>query len=251
MDIFYIILFFVLGTEIGSFLNVVIDRLPEGQSLVSPPSHCPSCGVRIRSRDLIPVFSYLVLRGRCRDCHTGIPQRIFWVELVTGAAFAALWVHYGWSAEFALLAVYSCLFLVILVIDLKYRLILNKITYPGIAFALATVPLWDELTYIEALVGGGVGFILLLAVVVLSRGGMGWGDVKMAALMGFAIGFPVIFVGLFVGIMAGGTMAVILLATGRRGRKQAIPFGPFLAVGAMTALIWGDLIWDWYLHPFD
>ncbi len=250
MEAVRIIFFFILGIEIGSFLNVVIDRLPAGQSLVRPPSHCPVCNTRLRARDLIPVFSYLWLKGRCRYCAAPIPRRVFLVELATGGAFAGLYAYYGLTAQFGLLAAYACLFLVIFVIDLDHQLILNKLTYPGAVFALATVPLWDDLSFPEALIGGAVGFALLFTVVVLSRGGMGWGDVKMAALMGLALGFPIIFVGLFIGIVIGGLVAIALLVTGKKGRKQVIPFGPFLAVGAMTALLWGHILWDWYTKPW-
>ncbi len=250
MDILWIIILFVLGLEIGSFLNVVIDRLPDDKSLVKPPSHCDNCGTRLKPIDLIPLVSYLWLRGRCRYCGTHLTQRIFWVELATGLSLALLWVKYDWSNDFWILAVYACLLIVIFVIDLNTQLILNKITYPACVFALATVPLRDEVTYLawrdNALIGGAVGFAVLFLVVVLSRGGMGWGDVKMAALMGFALGFPIIFVGLMIGILCGGIIATFLLILKRKGRKQAIPFGPFLAIGAMTALIWGNTIWDWY-----
>ena len=249
MEAVRIIFFFILGIEIGSFLHVVIDRLPAGQSLVRPPSHCSACGTHLKARDLIPVFSYLWLRGHCRYCGTPIPPRILWIELVTGGAFAGIYAYYGLTTQFGLLAAYTCLFLVIFVIDLDHQLILNKLTYPGAIFALATVPLWDDLSFPEALIGGAVGFALLFLVVVLSRGGMGWGDVKMAALMGLVLGYPLIFVGLFVGIVIGGIVAITLLATGKKGRKQVIPFGPFLAIGAMTALLWGHILWDWYIHP--
>ena len=134
----------------------------------------------------------------------------------------------------------------IFIIDLDHQLILNKITYPMAVFALATAPLRSEFTFVEAVIGGVIGFALLFLVVVVSRGGMGFGDVKFAGLMGLALGFPVIFVGLFVGIVTGGLFAIGLLMSGRKGRKQAIPFGPFLVIGAMTALLWGEIIWDWY-----
>jgi len=254
MDILWTIIFFILGTEIGSFLNVVIDRLPEGRSLLAPPSHCDNCGTRLKPIDLIPLISYLWLRGRCRYCGAHIPLRVFLVELATGLTLALLYFGYGWSHEFWIFSVYGCLLIAIFVIDLNTQLILNKITYPACIFALATVPLRDELTYIDswrgnALLGGAAGFIMLFLVVMVSRGGMGWGDVKMAGFMGLATGFPVIFVGLFIGIIIGGLVAIALFVMKRKGRKQAIPFGPFLAIGAMTTLIWGQGIWDWYLHP--
>lgn len=241
-----IITFFLIGIAVGSFLNVVIDRLPNDQSLLRPPSHCPNCNTQLARKDLIPILSYLRLRGRCRYCQSRIPQRMLWIELATGIVFALLWWHYGPWAEFALLAVYFCLFEVIFFIDLDHQLILNKIVYPASIFALATVSLNPEVSLPEALIGGAVGLGLLLGVVIASRGGMGLGDVKMAGLMGLALGFPVIFVALFVGIVIGGIFAIGLLLMKKRGRKAAIPFGPFLAIGAVTALIWGQSIWDWY-----
>lgn len=157
---------------------------------------------------------------------------------------------YGLSAELGVLIVYTCLFITIFVIDLEQGLILNKLTYPAMIFALATVPLRADLTVIDSLIGGGIGLVLLLLVVVISRGGMGWGDVKMAGLMGLATGYPIIFVALLTGIILGGLFAIGLVLFRRRGRKDTIPFGPFLAIGAMIALLWGNVIWDWYTTPF-
>lgn len=245
-----IFVFLLVGLALGSFLNVVIDRLPTGQSLVRPPSHCPGCGQRLAPLDLVPLGSYLLLRGRCRYCGATIPQRIFWVELATGLLFMLLFWLYGLSAELGVLIVYTCLFITIFVIDLEQGLILNKLTYPAMIFALATVPLRADLTVIDSLIGGGIGLVLLLLVVVISRGGMGWGDVKMAGLMGLATGYPIIFVALLTGIILGGLFAIGLVLFRRRGRKDTIPFGPFLAIGAMIALMWGNVIWDWYTTPF-
>ncbi len=252
MDIFWIIIFFILGTEIGSFLNVVIDRVPAGKSLVSPPSHCDNCGTPLKPRDLIPLISFLWLGGRCRYCGIQLTPRIFMVELATGLSLALLFAGYGWDHIFWIFSLYACLFIAIFVIDLNTQLILNKMTYPACIFALATTPLRDDLNFIESvtgnvLIGGFAGFGLLFLIVIVSRGGMGMGDVKFAGLMGLALGFPLVFVGLFVGIMIGGIVAMVLIATKRKGRKQAIPFGPFLVIGAMTALNWGDTLWNWYL----
>ncbi len=246
MENLWAIFFFALGTEIGSFLNVVIDRLPEGRSLIKPPSHCENCGTSLKAVDLIPILSYLILRGRCRYCGEGVTIRIPLVELVAGVLLASLWIGYGPSHEFWIFGIYGSLLIAIFVIDLDHQLILNKMVYPACVFALATVPLRDELGFVDSVTGCAVGFFLLLAIVLVSRGGMGLGDVKMAGLMGLALGFPIIFVGLLVGILTGGFVAIILLIMRRKGRKQAIPFGPFLAIGAMTALIWGNTLWDWY-----
>ncbi len=245
-----IVVFFLIGIALGSFLNVVIDRLPQGQSLVSPPSHCPRCGKRLARLDLIPLFSYLRLRGRCRYCGTKIPQRLFWVELVTGLIFALLWWRYGTGAELVILSVYSLVFIVIFVIDLDHGLILNKVVYPASAFALATVPWRSDITLSDSLIGGAVGLFLLALPAFISRQGMGMGDVKMAGLMGLATGFPVVLVALFLGIVSGGLVAAGLILSGQKGRKDRIPFGPFLAVGALVALLWGETIWDWYRGPF-
>ncbi len=256
MYILWTAIFFILGVEIGSFLNVVIDRLPvEGKSIIRPRSHCDNCHNVLERKDMIPLISYLWLRGRCRYCGVHIPIRVFFVELATGLTLALLYYGYGWEHEFWIFSIYGCILIAIFVIDLNTQLILNKIVYPACVFALATVWLREDLNYIDsvegnAFIGGAFGFALLFAIVVASRGGMGMGDVKMAALMGFALGFPHIVVGLFVGIMAGGIVAIALLAMKRKGRKQAIPFGPFLAIGFMTTLIAGDTLWEWYLNPF-
>ncbi|MFO8101462.1 MAG: prepilin peptidase [Dehalococcoidia bacterium] len=257
MDILWAIIFFILGTEIGSFLNVVIDRLPAGKSILRPPSHCDNCGTPLKAKDLVPIISYLYLRGRCRYCGAHISFRVPLVELAAGLTLALMWWGYGWDHEFWIFSLYGCLLIAIFVIDLNTQLILNKMIYPACIFALATVPLRDELNYIDsvtdnALLGSAVGFALLFLIVVLSRGGMGLGDVKMAALMGLALGFPHIFVGLFVGVLTGGIVAIGLLIMKRKGRKQAIPFGPFLAIGFMVTLIWGNTLWEWYANnPLD
>lgn len=245
-----ILVLFLSGIALGSFLNVVIDRLPQGQSLVRPPSHCPACGKRLAAQDLIPLLSYLWLRGRCHYCGARIPLRLFWVELATGLIFTLLWWRYGASAELLILAVYSLVFITIFVIDLDHGLILNKVVYPASLFAVATIPWHSDITLGDSLIGGAVGLALLALPAIASRRGMGMGDVKMAGLMGLATGFPVVLVALFIGIVSGGAVAAALILSGQKGRKDRIPFGPFLAVGAMVALIWGDTIWDWYRDPF-
>jgi leader peptidase (prepilin peptidase)/N-methyltransferase len=171
--------------------------------------------------------------------------------MVTGLIFALLWWRYGPGAEFGILAVYSCVFIVIFVIDLDHSLILDKVVFPASVFALATIPLRDDITFAESLIGGVTGLILLGLVVfvipmLIGREAMGLGDVKMAGMMGLATGFPVIFVALFVGVISGGLIATGLIVSKRKGRKDFIPFGPFLAVGAMVALVWGNTIWNWY-----
>ncbi len=244
------ILAFVLalfGIAIGSFLNVCIDRLPAGKSLTYPPSHCDVCQHRLSPRDLIPVFSYLWLRGRCRYCCSAIPRRVFWVELGTGLFFAFTYWYYGSSIVFAVNDFYFCLFLIIWIIDLEHGLILNKIVYPASVVALI-ISVFLSPGIVDAVIGGAIGFVLLLIVALVSRGGMGWGDIKMAMLIGLVVGYPLVFVALLMGIILGGLVGGFFLLTKIKGRKDAIPFGPFLSLATMIALLWGSDILHWYLR---
>jgi len=258
MEITLIVVFALLGTAIGSFLNVCIDRLPIGKSLAYPPSHCDACQHRLLPKDLIPVFSYLWLRGHCRYCQAPIPRRVFWVEFGSGLLFALIFWRYGLSAEFAVNALYCCLFIVLGVIDLEHKLILNKITYPAAAVALIISVLLPQaevihlpwLENINGVIGGAIGFVLLLIPALILRGGMGWGDVKMAALIGLVVGFPLVFVALVMGLILGGLVAGILLLFRIKGRKEPIPFGPFLSLATMATLLWGHNIFNWYLGLF-
>ncbi len=245
----------LVGLAVGSFLNVCADRLPRTESVVTGRSHCDGCKRQIRTRDLIPVVSYVALKGRCRDCGARIPRRVVAVELVTGLIFAGLYLGYGATVTFALLAVYAAILIVVFVIDLEHSLILNRVVMPALlcAFLVAALvpPQWlgtlGPHPVVSAAAGAATGFVLLFIIALVARGGMGWGDVKFAAFMGAATGFPLIFVALFCSIMLGGIVAIILLVSGRKGRKQAIPFGPFLALGTMITLLWGPQILGWYL----
>lgn len=260
MEILLILSFAILGLAIGSFLNVCIDRLPRNESIVFPPSHCEACQHKLSAKDNIPLFSYLRLRGRCRYCQASIPRRIFWVELATGLIFAFL---YWWCVvfnhelgivAFGVMAFYACLFIIIFVIDLEQGLILNKVVYPGmvVALLLALVPEpgFSQLAAMRvanAAIGGGIGFAIFLVIAIVSRGGMGWGDVKLAALIGLATGFPLVFVAIIMGAILGGIVAVALMIAKKRKRQETIPFGPFLVLAAMVTLLWGSNILNWYL----
>ncbi len=262
------VIFVLLGMIIASFLNVCADRLPAGQSLVYPPSHCPACSRRLAVKDLIPVFSYLWLRGRCRYCRAPIPRRVLWVEIATAALFGLAFWQYGLSIELPIALFYISLFMVILVIDLEHGLILNKMVYPALLVALVIsifVPP-SQLAHVsggvaylmeglpqagiaQAAIGGGIGFVVFFLIVIVSRGGMGFGDVKLAALIGLVTGYLVV-VALLMGMILGGLVAVILLGFKIKKRKEAMPFGPFLAVAAIATLLWGSDILNWYLGIF-
>jgi len=256
MDIILAIIIGLLGLAIGSFLNVCIDRLPANEKLSYPPSHCGACQHPLHPIDLIPVISYLLLRGKCRYCGAGIPQRILWVELTSALMFATLFWFNGLTVHFAVLAFYYCVLTVIFVIDMERQLILNKIVYPVAIISL----LISVLTYedgmvaglVQSLIGMGVGVVIILLVVVLGSlllrmEAMGMGDVKMAGLMGLMLLWQNFLVALMLAIVGAGLLAIALLIFKRKGRKDAIAFGPFLAVGTFVALLWGTNILDWYL----
>ncbi len=248
----------------GNFLNVVADRLSAGRSIISSLSYCPNCRRRIASRDLVPVLSYIWLKGRCRYCRTVIPVRFLIVDLCTGALFAFLYWHYGISWELAIVVVYCCLFVILIVTDLEHGILPNTIVYSGMIIALVfaglgyllgfepsfsadTVPRLTKLWIANAAIGGGVGFVILFIIALIFRGGMGWGDVKLAGFIGFAAGFPLILIAIFLAVFGGGIVAGILLLLKVKRRKETIPFGPFLALAAMATLLWGKDLLYWYL----
>jgi|WetSurMetagenome_2_1015567.scaffolds.fasta_scaffold201806_1 leader peptidase (prepilin peptidase) / N-methyltransferase len=256
MEIYLTVIFGIIGAAIGSFLNVCADRLPAGKSLISPPSHCDGCGKRLSNIELIPVFSYIVLRGRCRSCQTKIPLRVLLVELGCGLLTAFLFWYKGLTLDFAIIAFYSYIFIVIALIDLQHQLILNKVVFPCLIAALIIAPFFiksgDGLLahFVNALIGGAVGFVFLLIPAVVTRGGMGFGDVKMAALIGLATGFGEVLVAVLGGIILGGLTAIFLLVFRIKKRKEAIPFGPFLSLATIVTLIWGTGILNWYVGIF-
>ncbi len=261
------VIFALLGIAVGSFLNVCIDRLPEGKSLVYPSSHCDSCQHPLSPRDLVPVFSYLWLRGRCRYCQVHIPLRSLWMEIGYGFLFALTYWLYGLSVDFAVIIFYCCLFMAIMVIDLEHNLILNRITYPAAVVALLisifrpytgfvviSLP-WPIIAsgvtgIVNSVLGGVAGFAFLLIPALINPRGMGWGDVKMAGLMGLVLGFPLIFVALVIGVVLGGLIAIVLLLFRIKKRKETIPFGPFLSLATMATLLWGSNMLHWYLGFF-
>jgi len=224
VEIILTVFFALLGAFVGSFLNVCIDRLPAGKSVVYPPSHCDACRHRLTPKDLVPVFSYLWLRRRCRYCQAPIPRRLLWVEVGSGLLFAFTYWHYGLSVDFAVITSYCCLFIVLMVIDWEHKLILNKIVYPAMVVALIisiflpSLPSSSIIGFalswpagVNGVIGGAIGFALLLIPALIYRGGIGWGDVKIAALIGLITGFPLVFVALLIGVVLGGVVAGILL----------------------------------------
>jgi leader peptidase (prepilin peptidase)/N-methyltransferase len=256
----------VFGLVIGSFLNVVIARLPEGKSLWSPRSACPGCGTPIAWYDNVPLVSYASLRGRCRGCAMRIPWRYPVVEAVTGLAFGLAYAVLGPTPLFAVAAVLLAMLIAITAIDLRLQIIPDAITLPGIALGVAaslvtgrpgvrvawlgiTAHSWPAVL-VDSLLGILIGGGIFLAIILASGGGMGGGDMKLGAMLGAFLGWQLGLLALMLAVLTGGLVAVALLALGRRGRKEAIPFGPFLALGGAVAFLWGDALLGWYLDRF-
>ncbi len=237
----------LLGAVAGSFANVAIHRLPRHESVITPRSRCPHCGALIRARDNIPLLSFLWLRGRCRDCGGRISWRYPLVEASTAALFLALWWRFGFSAEALAAAIFAVIMVVVIFVDLDHQIIPNALTYPGLAVGLVLALIGgpgEVFIRLAAAVGAGLIFLLIA---VLSRGGMGGGDVKLAAVMGAFLGWPLIAAAMFLSFTLGGIVGVALLLARRRGRKDPVPFGPFLAAGGLAALFWGNALIQWYL----
>jgi len=241
----------LFGAVFGSFLNVVIHRLPRGESVASPPSHCPKCGNPIKPRDNVPVLSWLLLRGRCRHCGEPISGRYPFVEALTAILLGAVVLRFGADRDAWLGIVFVLVLVPVAFIDLDHRIIPNKITGPAAVLAIALVVLTRRDDLVEHLIAGAAAGGFLLAAALAYPAGMGMGDVKLAGVMGLFLGRsvgPAMLIALLAGTVIG---AVIIARKGRaEGRKTAVPFGPFLALGGLAGLFAGDEIVDWYLDTF-
>jgi leader peptidase (prepilin peptidase)/N-methyltransferase len=243
---------FVFGALVGSFLNVCIHRIPGGESIAFPASHCPQCKAPIKPYDNIPVLSYLLLRGRCRSCAAGIAIRYPLVEMLGGIAAVGALCAYGLSAEALLIFAFLAALIVITFIDLDHQIIPDAISLPGIFVGFAAALLFGTPTWLDSLIGIALGGGLLWAVAegyarLTGREGMGGGDIKLLAMIGAFLGWRAIPVTLLIGSLLGSVIGVSLMVVRGRDTKMAIPFGPFLAAGAVVALFWGEPLIDWYL----
>ena len=257
-------LMFALGASVGSFLNVVADRLPEGRSILGPASHCPACKTPLRPVDLVPIISYLWLRGRCRYCGASIPFRLVAVEASTGLLFMLIFLRLGLGPEFAVAAIIGAFLMAISIIDMEHGIILKNMLLSAMVVALALAPFWPSLSMERpffatsgamgsvgnSLVAGAGAYLFFSVILLVYPKGMGTGDAKLAGVLGLFVGFPEVLVAVWLAVVGGGLIAITLLALRRRGRKSSLPFGPFLAAGAMAALLVGPELVDWYLGWF-
>ena len=254
-DTLALIAFAAFGLAVGSFLNVCIHRVPRRTSVATPPSACPNCGYQLRAIDNIPVLSYVFLRGRCRRCRARISIRYPIVELLTMALFLLHWWIFGWTPLMGVRLVFACGLLVLFAIDLEHHLLPDLITLPGIALGLVAsvlLPPGILAAVLGVLVGGGVLWLIGEAYYrYAGQEGMGGGDVKMLAMVGAFLGWKLVLVTLVLSSVAGSLIGMLVIATRRGGMKYALPYGTFLALGALAASLAGDQIIAWYVGMYD
>ena len=239
------LIFTFAGLIVGSFLNVCIDRFPREESIFSLRSKCNSCRQPLKIVDLIPIISYLSTRGHCRFCGIRLPIRYLAVEIGTALLFAGIWIRYPGSLETAMVAFYSSLLIVFLVIDLEEGTILNRVIYPAIAVAFLFALWIPERSLPQMLVGGLIAFGTLLAIELLFPARKGKGVAKLAAFIGLALGYPSVWVALLLTLVVGVVVSGALVLAKRMDREDPIAIGPFLAVGAIAAMLFGELIVSW------
>ena len=254
--IYEYILIFVLGAVVGSFLNVCIHRLPKGQSIVTPGSHCPKCENPIPFYDNVPILSYLALGGKCRFCKTSIPIRYPFVEFLSGLVSIALLFKFDFSLDFIAYFLFLLSLIVITFIDLDEKIIPNEISLPGIALGLIVSPFISTLSFKEsflgAIAGGGVLAVVALAYYgVTKREGMGGGDIKLLAMIGAFLGWNGAFISLFFGSLVGAFVGIFFMIKEGKDTKYALPFGPFLALGAVVYLFFGNNLINWYVSLIE
>ena len=250
MEILLLVLLFLYGIVLGSFFNVVGLRVPKKESIVSPPSCCTTCDRKLGILDLVPVFSYLFLKGKCRGCGSKISLIYPFMEFVTGVLFALSFYMLGLSAELVVALLFMSLLVIITVSDLAYMLIPNKVLLPfavvlfGVRLFIPLEPWWDSF------LGAVVGFAVLYLIAVVSKGGMGGGDIKLFFVIGLVLGTVNTLLTLFLAALIGSIAGLILLKRTGQGRKTPIPFGPSIALAAIIAYFWGADFVGWYGNLF-
>lgn len=250
-----LIIVFLGGLLIGSFLNVCIYRIPRQESTVFPASHCTSCGASIKPYDLIPVVSFLLLKGKCRNCADSISIRYPLVELTTAALITLQAWKWGLSLQLIFFTVMTSVLIVITMIDLDQQLIPDGliliIAAAGVLYLLAVqVPRFGMMNLLDNVIGFAVGGGVFFFISVVSKGGMGGGDIKLMAVLGLWFGWEKLLFLMLCSFVGGAFISILLLILKRKGRKDAIPFGPFIALAAYFTSLYGAEIIQWYLRPF-
>ena len=243
---------FILGTLFGSFANVCIYRLPQRLSIIFPGSHCPACQEALRPWHNIPLLSYLLLVGQCARCKTAISLRYPLIELSNGLLYIFLYHQYHLSVQTVVFALLTTALLIVSCIDLAHTIIPDAITLPGTVVGLGTslwlTPVGLRNAILGVLLGSGLFLLMaILSVVMLKREGMGGGDIKLIAMLGAFLGWHAVLVTIFLAAVLGASVGLALILLRRKGRREPLPFGPFLALGALLAMVWGDSILTWYV----
>ncbi|NLA12596.1 MAG: prepilin peptidase [Firmicutes bacterium] len=249
-QLFFYIFCGLLGLLLGSFFNVVIYRYQAGVSIIRPRSYCPHCKHTLQALDLVPVFSYLVLRGRCRYCRAAIPFRYAAVELLSAFLLLGTFHHFGCTVELLKYGPVLFVLLIVSFIDLDIQKIPNLFVGMIFLWALLWQLLNPVLSWTEALLGFLAGGGVTLIIALVTRGGMGGGDIKLLAALGFLAGWFQLILIFFIAVFLGAIVGLIVIAVQRKGGKTPIPFGPFIAAGYAIVLFWGDQIWAFYLNTF-
>ncbi|HEY7633227.1 MAG TPA: prepilin peptidase [Thermoleophilaceae bacterium] len=237
----------ISGAVIGSFLNVVVYRLPIGQSLVKPRSHCPNCETPVAPRDNVPLLSWLFLKGRCRHCGESISARYPAVELLTALCFIGVVLAQGISTDLIALIPFTAVLIAVTFIDLQHKIVPNRIIVPAAAYGLVTAVAFRTDMLPELLIAGAGAFTFFLVAALIHPKGMGMGDVKLAGVMGLYLGklvIPALFIAFIVGTVVG---IVLVVRHGARSRKVGVPFAPFMAFGGLVAMLFGQQLIDFYL----
>jgi leader peptidase (prepilin peptidase) / N-methyltransferase len=240
---------FVLGLLLGSFFNVVGLRVPAGESIVKPRSHCPRCKRTLTAWELIPIVSYVVQGGKCRGCGVRISPLYPFVELLTAILFTISPLLVGWSKELIVSWTLISLLMIIFVSDIRYMIIPDKVLlFFAVIFIIERMfvaplsPWWDSL------IGAFVGFTLLMTIAVVSKGGMGGGDVKLFALLGFVLGWKMVLLAFFLSTFYGTFFGLIGMMFGKVRRGEPMPFGPYIVLGTLTVYFFGQAILQWYME---
>jgi leader peptidase (prepilin peptidase)/N-methyltransferase len=243
---------FILGLIIGSFSNVCIYRIPKKESIVFPASHCPNCNSTIKAIDNIPLLSYFILKGKCRKCGEKISIRYPIVEFLTGAIYLLIFLIYGRSYQTLIYALLSSALIIISFIDLDEQIIPDEISLPGIIIGFALSFIVPYISYFNSILGiitgGGIIFLIaLVGLAIFKKEAMGGGDVKLSAMIGAFIGWKYIIISLFIGFFIGAIAGILLILLKIRNRDDLVPFGPFIVLGSLITILWGENILSWYL----
>ncbi|AZO95690.1 prepilin peptidase [Halocella sp. SP3-1] len=234
------LLIVMIGLTFGSFLNVIIWRLPRQESIITPGSHCLECGEDLKIRDLIPVFSFFLTRGKCRYCGKAISWQYPVVEVLTAFLLTILYHNYGLNISFIIYSILICILIVCSLIDLQYKIIPNKLTYPALIAALISSIFLNHISLMGSLTGILVPGGLFLLLALLYGKGLGMGDVKLVAVIGAVIGWQFTLIGIFLASLIGSITGLILMIAGIMDRKTRIPFAPFIGLGTIISLFYGE-----------